>query len=147
MLIIGIWRIILKVLRSLFSNLVQFTVKETYRCGIVFLKEILTILRKRVEIVGFGGDDFSHDIGVSRSPGDEELDFARKQFALTCLAFKLIPVDSPYVKFTDKEGLKKELIYLKKIGFKAKFAIHPSQIDIINENFDIHYRKDLKKTI
>lgn len=104
--------------------------------GIVFLKEILICLKERVEIVGFGADDFSHDIGVTRTQEDFEIDFARKMFALTCLAFRMIPVDSPYVKFNDSEGLKKELLYLKKLGFKAKFAIHPNQIGVINNYLD-----------
>jgi citrate lyase subunit beta/citryl-CoA lyase len=104
--------------------------------GIVFLKEILSCLKKRTEIVGFGADDFRHDIGVTRTEEQLEIDYARKVFALTCLAFRLIPVDSPFVKFKDTDGLKKELLYLKQIGFKAKFAIHPSQIEIINNCFE-----------
>lgn len=56
-------------------------------------------------------------------------------FALHCAAHKVISIDTPYVHFKNPEGLKQELEYLKTIGIKAKFAIHPLQIDIINEAF------------
>ena len=47
----------------------------------------------------------------------------------------MISIDTPYVKFKDIEGLQKELEYLKNIGMKAKFAIHPVRILYFNRNF------------
>lgn len=73
----------------------------------------------------FGADDFTADFEVHRTEGDAELDFARKYFAICCHARKVISIDTPYVKFKDIVGLQNELEYLKKIGMKAKFAIHP----------------------
>ena len=90
---------------------------------------------KRIVAAAFGGDDFTADFGVFRSDDDRELDFARKMFAVTCHAFGITSIDTPYVQFKNQDGLKKELTYLNEIGMKAKFAIHPTQIDIINEAF------------
>ena len=59
----------------------------------------------------------------------------RKLFALHCHAFGIISIDTPYVQYKNIEGLKGELEYLKSIGFKAKFAIHPTQVDVINTAF------------
>jgi citrate lyase subunit beta/citryl-CoA lyase len=64
-----------------------------------------------------------------------ELDYARKMFALTCHSFGIISIDTPFVNFKNMEGLSEELKYLKAIGIKAKLAIHPTQIDKINEAF------------
>lgn len=75
------------------------------------------------------------DFGIVRKHNIEELDYARKRFALYCSAHKMVSLDTPYTSFKDPEGLKKELEYLKGIGMKAKFAIHPSQVDIINAAF------------
>jgi citrate lyase beta subunit len=36
-----------------------------------------------------------------------------------------VSIDTPYIYYKEPEGLKKELDYLKSIGMKAKFAIHP----------------------
>lgn len=90
--------------------------------------------RGRIIAAAFGADDFTADFGVHRSDDDHELDFARKLFALTCAAFDgIVSIDTPYVHFKDGDGLRKELSYLKDIGMKAKFAIHPTQVPIINE--------------
>lgn len=93
--------------------------------ALVDLKEILTAGKSRFIAAAFGADDFTADFEVHRSDDDAELDFARKYFALCCHARKVISIDTPYVRFKDIEGLRKELIYLKSIGMQAKFAIHP----------------------
>jgi len=90
---------------------------------------------KRIIAAAFGGDDFTADFGVFRSDDDRELQFARQLFALTCHAFGITSIDTPFVQYKDQEGLKKELNYLNSIGMKAKFAIHPSNVDAINEAF------------
>lgn len=64
-----------------------------------------------------------------------ELDYARRVFAVTCHAFGIISIDTPFVNFKNMVGFKEELTYLKSIGIKGKLAIHPTQIDPINEAF------------
>lgn len=91
--------------------------------------------KDRIIAGAFGADDFLTDFGIERKYNLEELDYFRKHFALHCAAHKVVSIDTPFVHFKDPEGLKKELDYLKNIGMKAKFAIHPLQIDIINEEF------------
>ena len=56
----------------------------------------------------------------------EILDYARKVIAIESRATNIISMDTPYVFFKNPEGLKKELTYIKSIGMKGKFAIHPS---------------------
>lgn len=93
--------------------------------GLADIKEILTAGGKRFIAAAFGADDFTADFEVHRTEGAAELDFARKYFALCCHARKVISIDTPFVKFKDTLGLQKDLEYLKTIGMKAKFAIHP----------------------
>ena len=95
----------------------------------VHCKEIFHAGRKRFIAAAFGADDFTADFEVFRSDDDKELDFARKWFALVCNAYGLVSIDTPYVHYKNIEGLKAELDYLKSIGMKAKFAIHPVRID------------------
>ncbi len=57
-------------------------------------------------------------------------------------------MDTPYVHIKNPDGLRKELEVLKQYGFKGKFAIHPSQVDIINQAFmpnpkEVDYAKRL----
>lgn len=93
--------------------------------GLIDLKEILKVGQGRFVAAAFGADDFTADFEVHRTEDRDELDFARKYFAMCCHAKKVVSIDTPYIKFKDLEGLEKELEYLKKIGFQAKFAIHP----------------------
>ncbi|CDW74511.1 citrate lyase subunit beta [Stylonychia lemnae] len=99
------------------------------------LNENTSKLINGIVAAAFGADDFTADFQVYRSDSDKELDFARKLFALTCHAFGIISIDTPYVQFKNLEGLKVELEYLKSIGMKAKFAIHPTQVELINKAF------------
>lgn len=70
------------------------------------MKEIFTVGKNRIIAAAFGADDFTADFEVYRSDDDKELDFARKQFALTCHAFGVISIDTPYVHYKNLEGLK-----------------------------------------
>lgn len=105
---------------------------------------------KRIIAASFGGDDFTANFSVSRSDDDFELDFARKLFSLTCGAYGITSIDTPYVNFQDHDGLHSSLHFLKQIGFKAKFALHPDQVDIINHAFipndkDVEYYSAMVK--
>ena len=102
----------------------------------------------RIIAAAFGGDDFTADFGVRRSDDDRQLDFARKLFALNCHAYGITSIDTPYVHYKDMQGLNNELQYLKDIGMKAKFAIHPTQVEEINNAFcpsdqDVEYYSDM----
>lgn len=102
--------------------------------SLINMKEIFTAGRKRMIAAAFGADDFTADFEVYRSDNDKELDFARKLFAVTCHAFGIISIDTPYVHFKNIEGLKNELEYLKSIGIKAKFSIHPVSLMVLLTN-------------
>lgn len=80
----------------------------------------------RIIAAAFGADDFTADMGIHRSDDDRELDFARKMLALNCTAYGIVPIDTPQVNYKDQDALRKEIHYLKGIGMKAKFAIHPT---------------------
>lgn len=99
--------------------------------AMVDIKEILSAGKGRFIAAAFGADDFTADFEVHRTDSNQELDFARKYFAMCCHARKVVSIDTPYVQFKDTEGLARELEYLKTIGMKAKFAIHPVSILII----------------
>jgi citrate lyase subunit beta/citryl-CoA lyase len=47
----------------------------------------------------------------------------------------VLALDTPYFKLRDPDGLKSNSLHAKSIGFKGKFAIHPEQLDALNECF------------
>jgi citrate lyase subunit beta/citryl-CoA lyase len=83
----------------------------------------------------FGGEDFAQDLGIKRSDDENDLSYARQSIAIAARANGIYALDTPYFNFKDDQGLIKNIEYVKQLGFKGKFAIHPNQIDIINNHF------------
>ena len=89
----------------------------------------------RIVGVAFGAEDFTNDMGIERTESEAETYFARNSIAVAARAADVLALDTPYFGFRDPDGLRDNAKTAKQYGFKGKFAIHPAQIDIINETF------------
>jgi citrate lyase subunit beta/citryl-CoA lyase len=89
----------------------------------------------RIVAVAIGAEDFTNDMSVQRSDGGDEVRYARSVVAVAARAAGVIAIDTPYVNFRDAEGLEREVRSALPLGFKAKFAIHPAQLETINTLF------------
>ena len=85
--------------------------------------------------VAFGAEDLTTDMGIERVEDDSEVAVPRSIMCLAARAADILALDTPYFGFRDPEGLQRNALASKKIGFKGKFAIHPAQIDLINATF------------
>ena len=88
---------------------------------------------KRVDGILLGAEDLSKDLEVVRSKEGEEIQYARCRIANACKAYKIDAIDTPFTDTNDKEGLYKDANHSKRLGMNAKSAIHPNQIEVINE--------------
>ena len=102
--------------------------------AIVHLYEICKA-SPRIVGVAFGAEDFTNDMGVERTESETETYFARNSIAVAARAADVLALDTPYFSFRDPDGLRENASVARQYGFKGKFAIHPAQIDIINETF------------
>ena len=89
----------------------------------------------RIEGVAFGGEDFTHDMGIERLDDESEVAVARNLLCIAARAAEIQALDTPYFRFKDEAGLRANCANAKQFGFKGKFAIHPAQIEAINESF------------
>ncbi len=89
----------------------------------------------RVIAVAFGAEDFTADMGVERTNDGRETDYARNAVSIAAKAAGVIAFDTPYVRFKDNDGLRLDCIDARSRGFKGKFAIHPNQVEVINQTF------------
>lgn len=89
----------------------------------------------RVEAVAFGGEDFTHDMGIERLEDDSNVAYARHVLCIAARASGVLALDTPYFQFRNEPGLIDNATDAKRIGFKGKFAIHPSQVDPLNRVF------------
>ena len=101
---------------------------------------------ENVVLLAFGAEDFTRDIGAQRTRDGREQFVARSLVVLGAKAAGVQASDTVWSDIEDVEGLRKSTIEAKELGFDGKGAIHPSQVDIINEIFsptpdEIEYAK------
>jgi citrate lyase subunit beta / citryl-CoA lyase len=90
--------------------------------------------------MAWGAEDLSSDLGAlaSRDAAGRLTDPYRLARALCLLGARaagIEPIDTVYLDFRDSDGLARECEAAMRDGFSAKLAIHPDQIDIINDAF------------
>lgn len=81
----------------------------------------------------FGGGDMAAELGVALAW--EPLQFARQAFLLACAEAGVPAIDVPWIALDDAAGLADECAHARAIGFQAKAAIHPAQLDAIHTAF------------
>src|SRR5690349_8413092 len=98
---------------------------------------VAEICRASARIVGvaFGGEDFTNDMGVERLEDESQILYARQALCVAARAARVLALDTPYFKLRNLDGLRDNSLRAKSIGFKGKFAIHPEQIDTLNDCF------------
>lgn len=89
----------------------------------------------RIVGAGFGAEDLTHDMEIERSEDPAQLAYARSAFCFAARAAGVLALDTPYFHFKDEPGLEHDALAARHLGFKGKFAIHPDQIDTINQCF------------
>ena len=89
----------------------------------------------RVIALAFGAEDFTNDMGIERSDAGDEVRVPRSLVPVAARAANVASLDSPFVAFKDPDALRADAQRARQMGYTGKHAIHPSQIDIINEVF------------
>jgi len=89
----------------------------------------------RVVAIAFGAEDYTNDMGVRRTDMGEEVYFPRSGVPVAARAAGVASLDSPFVGFRDPEGLRQDAQAARQMGYGGKFAIHPSQLEIIDQVF------------
>jgi citrate lyase subunit beta/citryl-CoA lyase len=86
--------------------------------------------------LAFGSIDYSLDIDCQLTEEGVELIYARSQIVNASRAAGIgSPIDAVYPNLGNEGGLMDEAVRARKIGFKAKLAIHPKQLKSIHEVF------------
>ena len=91
---------------------------------------------ENVAVLTFGAEDFTKDIGAQRTREGKEQFVARSMVVLAAKAAGVQASDTVWSDIEDVEGLRLSTQEAKELGFDGKGAIHPSQVEIINETFN-----------
>ena len=89
----------------------------------------------RVEAVAFGAEDFTNDMEIERTDSDAEIAYPRAAVAIAAKAAGVLALDTPFFRFRDIDGLRRDALTARGLGFRGKCAIHPDQLAPINEAF------------
>lgn len=87
---------------------------------------------KRVVASLLGAEDLTSDFGIKRTKDSDEIFYARNRISTACRAARVDAIDTPFIDTDDYEGLTKDTLKAKSIGFTGKASINPRQIDIIH---------------
>ena len=110
--------------------------------GILWMREI-ALATPRLETLVFGPGDFSASVGMpSVSIGAPLPDYpgnhwhhAMSTIVTAARTVGAQPIDGPVGNFRDLDGLRTMAQRARALGFDGKWAIHPTQIPVLNELF------------
>jgi citrate lyase subunit beta/citryl-CoA lyase len=91
----------------------------------------------RVIALLFGAEDFARDLSLptAREAEAAELVYARSAVVVAAVAARRHAIDGIWPDVTDAEGLRRDALQGRRLGFVGKSLIHPDQVDTCNEVF------------
>ncbi len=90
---------------------------------------------ENVVALAIGLEDFTADLGVTRTAEGRESLYARSRLVIAAKAAGIQPIDSVFSDVADMEALKQNVRNSKALGFEGMGCIHPRQVAVINQGF------------
>lgn len=85
--------------------------------------------------IALGAEDYSANLKTQRTPGGDELRLARETIVVAARAAGIDALDTVYSNLNDMETFRKEVEFIKALGFDGKSIINPRQIEVVNDVF------------
>jgi citrate lyase subunit beta/citryl-CoA lyase len=98
----------------------------------------IAISSQRVSAIMFGVFDFLYDMGLDYIENDDAMEkymYARAKVPVDARAAGVESIDGIWQKVDDTEGLTRDAIIAKRLGYSGKSLIHPAQIDPVHKVF------------
>ncbi|MDO5733910.1 MAG: CoA ester lyase [Eubacteriales bacterium] len=102
--------------------------------GVASAREIALSSARNLALF-LGAEDYTADIGASRTQGGAEIFLARSQIVLAAKSAGIGAIDTPFTDAQDLAGLKADAELAKSLGFTAKASISPHHLAGIHEVF------------
>ena len=85
--------------------------------------------------IALGAEDYCANLKTQRTPDGEELRLARETIVVAARAAGIDALDTVYSNLNDMETFRKEVEFIKTLGFDGKSIINPRQIEVVNDVF------------
>ena len=89
----------------------------------------------RVWALYLGAEDLSKSLHCGRTKQSAEILYSRYRLVSAARAAGVEAYDTPYTDVDDLEGLRKDALFARSIGFTGKASINPRHIAVINQVF------------
>jgi citrate lyase subunit beta / citryl-CoA lyase len=95
----------------------------------------------RVVAMSWGAEDLATALGASDNRGDFlggygfTYELARSLCLVGAAAAGVPAIETIHGDFKDEAGLRKRVAQVRRAGYRGMLAIHPAQVDVINEGF------------
>ena len=104
----------------------------------------------RVVALLFGCEDYMAEMECRYSTEERSLFVPRSMIAMAARAAGVVPLDTPYVRVHDLEGLKRFATLGRDLGMAGMLVMSPSQIDVVRECYtpsqeEVEYANDVVK--
>ncbi|MFO8133555.1 MAG: CoA ester lyase [Thermoplasmatota archaeon] len=96
----------------------------------------IALASDRITALSFGGEDYTRDVGGEKTSTEEELGWPRQRLIAAAKAAGKQALDTVYSDVQDLEGLHRQAVKMRQLGFDGKAAIHPNQVDVIHRAFN-----------
>ncbi len=104
----------------------------------------IAVASPRMMGIALGAEDYCANLKTQRSKEGEELRLARETIVVAARAAGIDALDTVYSNLNDMETFRKEVEFIKTLGFDGKSIINPRQIEVVNEVF-APTQKDIEK--
>ena len=109
----------------------------------------IALASPRIVAIAFGAEDYHHTTWGFNAPTRAKKSNSPVPWrAVAARAAGVASLDSPFVRFRDPEGLREDCRASRQMGYTGRFAIHPAQLEIVNETFspspdDVDYARQV----
>ena len=104
----------------------------------------IAISSPRMMGIALGAEDYCANLKTQRSKEGDELRLARETIVVAARAAGIDALDTVLSNLNDMETFRREVEYIKTLGFDGKSIINPRQIEVVNEVFT-PTEKDIEK--
>lgn len=109
-------------------------------------------VNERITALFLGAEDLTADLRSARTKEGAEIAYARGRLVNAARACGIEVYDTPFTDMNDLDGLEKDALLARKLGFSGKLVISPRHLDAVNAVFspseeEIQYARDVFQAI
>jgi citrate lyase subunit beta/citryl-CoA lyase len=98
--------------------------------------EVVKVARSgTVDALYFGAEDYITELGGRRTPGGDEVLYARSQVVLAAAIAGLPAIDQAVIAYTDDDAFTRDAERGRDLGYRGKLCIHPRQVQLAHHAF------------